>query len=243
MSSESASVLVVDDDVDTCQNLSDILIDMGYGVSVAHNGVQALDLVRKLPFDLALLDLKMPGMDGLTLYGEIKKLRPDTLAIVISAFVSPENETAAYGAGCLRVLSKPIEFSTLLPLLGIALQQPTVLVVDDDHDLCENLWDLLRQKNYRVCLAHDVSQAGLRLQERQFDLVLLDMKLPGGDGFSVLHKVHEVNPSARVVLITGHRQEMSDVIQRALADGADTVLYKPFHVPELLDTVERLARK
>jgi DNA-binding NtrC family response regulator len=241
-SDTTASILVVDDDVDTCRNLSDILTDMGYEVAVAHNGLDALGLVRRRPFDIALLDLKMPGMDGLTLYREIKKLRASTVAIVISAFASLESESAAYGAGCLQVLAKPVNFNQLLPLLGTALQQPTILVVDDDQDLCANLWDVLRHHGYRTCLAHDEEQAAARLRERRFDLVLIDMKLPKGDGSSVLLNVRSANPEARVVLITGFRGEMEAVIQRALTDGADTVLYKPFDMPLLLNTVQQLAK-
>ena len=70
-----AHILVVDDEVDTCHNLSDILTDLGYRVDVAHDGISALELVRRNAYDVALLDYKMPGMDGLTLYREIKRLR------------------------------------------------------------------------------------------------------------------------------------------------------------------------
>src|SRR5438445_321145 len=73
-------ILVVDDDVDTCRNLSDILTDLGYQVETAHDGLTALELVRRRPYEVALLDYKMPGMDGLTLYREIKKLRAGTVA-------------------------------------------------------------------------------------------------------------------------------------------------------------------
>src|SRR5512147_828002 len=76
MSPQSPTLLLVDDDVDICANLADILGDLGgYRVDVAHDGPTALELVRQRPFDVALLDLKMPGMDGLTLYRELKKLR------------------------------------------------------------------------------------------------------------------------------------------------------------------------
>src|SRR5262249_18722868 len=61
-----SSILVVDDEIDTCRNLSDILTDLGYQVDTALDGFAALELAREKPYDIALLDLKMPGMDGLT---------------------------------------------------------------------------------------------------------------------------------------------------------------------------------
>jgi len=81
------ALLIVDDDVDTCRNLSDILTDLGYRVDTAHEGLTALELVRRSAYDVALLDYKMPGMDGLTLYREIKRLRAGTVAIVVTAVV------------------------------------------------------------------------------------------------------------------------------------------------------------
>lgn len=86
MASTAPLILVVDDEVDICHNVADILSDLGCSVDVAHDGFAALDLVRRKPYDVALLDLKMPGMDGLTLYREIKKLRAGTVAIIVSAY-------------------------------------------------------------------------------------------------------------------------------------------------------------
>src|SRR5215211_3519025 len=81
-----ASILVVDDDVDTCRNLSDILTDLGYHVETANDGPSALELVKCNAYDVALLDYKMPGMDGLTLYRAIKKVRAGTVALVVTAY-------------------------------------------------------------------------------------------------------------------------------------------------------------
>src|SRR5262249_27570524 len=121
MNAEGASILVVDDDVDTCRNLSDILADLGYHVETAHDGPSALELVRRRPFDVALLDLKMPGMDGLTLYRETRKLRAETVAIVVSAFADKEAEGAALAAGAWQVLAKPVDFPRLRALVDEAL--------------------------------------------------------------------------------------------------------------------------
>jgi DNA-binding NtrC family response regulator len=236
----TANVLVVDDDRDTRANLSDILMDLGYHVETAHDGPSALELVRTKPFDVALLDLKMPGMDGLTLYREIKRLRSGTVALIVTAHATSETAARALQAGAWQVLAKPVDFQQLLPLVESAAQQPLVMVVDDDHDLCENLWDLLRARNLRVCVAHDEREAEERLADRDFKVVLIDMKLPSGDGGNVFRLVRQSNPQARVVLITGHRGELETLIQRVLSEGADAVCYKPFDVPVLLETVQKL---
>lgn len=240
MTTPVSSILVVDDDVDTCRNLSDILSDLGYAVDTAHCGEDALELVRRKRYDLALLDLKMPGMDGLTLYREIKKERADTLAIVVTAYATSETVAAALAAGALQVLSKPVDFPKLLSLAGEALAQPLVLVVDDDPDLCTNLWDLLREQGYRVCLAHDEKEAAERLRDAAYKTVLIDMKLPRGDGRSVFRLVRSVNPEARTIVITGHRSELDQLVQQVLKEGADAVCYKPFDVPQLLATLQKL---
>jgi CheY-like chemotaxis protein len=240
MTSTQPTILVVDDEVDTCKNLSDILTDLGHHVDIAHDGPSALELVRRNPYDVALLDLKMPGMDGLTLYREIKKLRADTVAIVVTAYAAGAKADEALTAGAWQVLAKPVDFPKLLGLVDEALSQPLIMVVDDDPDLCANLWDLLRERGYRIGLAHDEGQAAERLRDRSFSVVLIDMKLPKGDGSRVYQLVRERNPQARTIVITGHRTELDQLVQKVLSEGADAVCFKPFEVPKLLLTLRQL---
>src|SRR5476649_840187 len=103
MTTNAPSILVVDDEVDTCRNLSDILTDLGYHVDTAHDGKTALEKVRQKRYDVALLDLKMPGMDGLTLYREIKKIRAGTVAIVVTAYASSSTASEVLDAGAWQV--------------------------------------------------------------------------------------------------------------------------------------------
>jgi len=86
MTDNTTSILLVDDDEDICENMADIFTDLGYDVSVAHEGQAALNLVRARQYDVALLDLKMPGMDGLSLYREIKKVQAGTVAFLVTAY-------------------------------------------------------------------------------------------------------------------------------------------------------------
>ncbi len=241
MLSESSSILVVDDDVDTCQNLSDILTDCGHHVDTAHDGPTALGMVKNKRYDIALLDLKMHGMDGLALYREIRKLRSGTVAMIVTAYATSETADEALSAGAWKVLSKPVAFEQLLPLIDEALEQPLVLIVDDDHDLCRNLWDLLRERGFRVCVADDEEAAADRLARGDFQVALIDMKLPTGDGSSVFRLVRESSPQARVVLITGYLGEMEQAVDQVLHEGANAVCYKPFDVPRLMETIEQLS--
>jgi DNA-binding response OmpR family regulator len=231
---------VVDDDVDTCRNLSDILTDLGYRVDTAHDGLTALELVRRKAYDVALLDYKMPGMDGLTLYREIKRLRAGTVAIVVTAYASGTTAEEALGAGAWQVVPKPVDFGKLLALVGQAVEQPLVLVVDDDHDLCATLWDLFRERGFRVSLAHDKREARVHLKDATFNAVLIDMMLPAGDGNTVFRLVRQTNPQARTIVITGRRAETDQQVQHLLQEGANAVCYKPFNVTELLGTLEQL---
>jgi len=243
MKPEASSILVVDDEVDTCRNLFDILTDLRHRVDVAHDGPSALELVRRNNYDVALLDLKMPGMDGVTLYREIKKLRAGTVAIIVTAYTSSGTTEAALSAGAWQVLPKPVDFPKLLRLVDEVLGQPLIMVVDDDHDLCASLWDVLRERGYRVSVAHDEREAAQRLKDTSFRVVLIDMKLPDADGAQVFRLVRAANPQARTVLITGCRPEMDQVIQKVVEEGADAVCYKPFDIPSLLNTLQTLSKQ
>jgi DNA-binding NtrC family response regulator len=242
MTEPQARVLIVDDEADTCANLSDIFSDFGYHVDTAHDGQSALKLVETQPFyDIVLLDLRMPGMDGLELYRRIKQTSAGTVALIVTAYASSDTAKSAIAAGARRVLSKPVDIGKLLNLVQSSLETPLVLVVDDDQDLCDNLWDILHERGFRVHIAHDVNDAEHTLQNCRFHIVLLDMKLPGGDGRDVLQVVRSTNPQARTVIITGSRSEMESRVEQAISEGAAAVAYKPFDVPKLLKMVSDLS--
>lgn len=240
MTSVAPYILVVDDEQDTCANLQDILTDLGYQVDVAYDGQSALKLVEQHPYDVALLDLKMPGMDGLELYRRIKKLRAGTVAIIVTAYATSDIAQDARQASAFEILPKPVDLPRLLELVDQVLEQPLVMVVDDDREFCDTLWDLLRDRGYRVCVAHSTAETTQRLKGREHQVVLIDMKLADEDGSAVFRLVHEMTPSARTILITGYRGELDQLVEQVLSEGADAVSYKPFDVDKLLATIKEL---
>jgi DNA-binding response OmpR family regulator len=236
-------LLIVDDEPDTCENLSDIFSEFGYRVDVAHDGLSALKLIDHNVYDLALLDLKMPGMNGLELYREIRRRASGTVAIVVTAYASSDTARSVLEAGAWGIVPKPVNFAELQRSVDEVLGQPLVLVVDDDKELCESLWDLFHGQRYRVCLAHGLAEAQRAIDAQKHQLVLIDMRLPDADGSQVLELVRRQNPEARTLIITGFAKEMNDSLQSALTAGADAVCYKPFDIDKLLQTVRQLARQ
>jgi two-component system, NtrC family, response regulator HydG len=234
------SILVVDDEPDICANLQDILSEFGYEVDTATSGPSALELVGKKAYDVALLDLKMPGMSGVELYKEIKRRSSGTVAVIISAYASTASAKEALEAGAWRILSKPVDVAQVMQCIDETLGQPLVMLVDDDEDLCASLWDVLRAQEIRVKMAHNAADASAALENQQYQVAIVDLKLPGGDGLQVCAEVKEKNPQARTVLITGFRAELER--RAGQLPVVDATCYKPFDVVELLATIRRLIK-
>jgi CheY-like chemotaxis protein len=116
-----STILVVDDDVDTCRNMADLFGDLGHAVDAVKGGELALEKARRQPYDLGLLDLRMPGMDGLTLCRHLKRMQPRMVAMIITAHGGGGLDQEASDAGARHVLLKPVDFPRLLVLVEQAL--------------------------------------------------------------------------------------------------------------------------
>jgi CheY-like chemotaxis protein len=91
-----------------------------------------------------------------------------------------------------------------------------------------------------VGLAQDVAGAAERVREGGYRVILLDMRLPDGDGAQVLREARRAGSGADVVVVTGHHADLEEELNRALCEGARAVLDKPLDVPALLGLLRRL---
>jgi len=121
------------------------------------------------------------------------------------------------------------------------MPRSTVLVVEDDEAIRRGVVDSLRFAGYDV-LESASGTKGLQLAlESSLDLVLLDVLLPGVDGFSILGQIREAHPTLPVILVTARGAEEDRV--RGLSNGADDYVVKPFSARELLARVEAVLRR
>ncbi len=115
-------ILIVDDEWSILHSLKGILEDEGYAVSISPSGEKALEDVRKDPPELILLDVWMPGMDGLSVLKELKKIQPQIPVIIISGHGNIETAVKATRMGALDFVEKPISFERLLISIQNALE-------------------------------------------------------------------------------------------------------------------------
>lgn len=114
----SPSVLVVDDDEGAVETLTDILTAKQYRVEIARSGEDAISLARTTPFDAILMDIVMPGVNGVEALRSIKAVDPATNVIMMTAYTRHELVEQARKAKAVAVLPKPLDMDRLLALLA-----------------------------------------------------------------------------------------------------------------------------
>jgi len=114
--------------------------------------------------------------------------------------------------------------------------EQSVLIVDDNTELCETLADILEMAGFDVESAKGGEEGIKRVKERFFDVVLMDIKLPGMNGVEAFKGIKKISPKTRAIMMTAYAVE--ELIKEALNECAFTVLYKPFEMDKLLDLIE-----
>ena len=122
-SAEALQVLIVDDEQDIREGSERILIRMGFKVSKAANGQEALDVFPKIKPTIVLLDLKMPGMDGMEVLERLKKIDPAIIVIVITGYATVETAIQAMKQGAYDFIPKPFEPDQLRLIVNRAAEK------------------------------------------------------------------------------------------------------------------------
>ena len=120
---ERAHILVVDDNISLGKSLALVLKRSGYAVTIAIDGLEAIDRVRERQFDVTFMDIKLPIMDGVETYRRIKQIRPEALVIMMTAYSVENLVDEALKEGAYSVLYKPLDMEKVLRMLGEILEK------------------------------------------------------------------------------------------------------------------------
>ena len=239
-----SSILIVDDDVNFRNTLFKIMKKKGYDVFTAENGHRAVELVRERTFDVILLDVKMPVMNGMEAWKLIKQIQPSATVIFITAFAVEELVKNAMEEGAYAMLSKPLDLDTVVSMVEKSKDGILITVVDDDPNLRKTMKTVLEKKGYSTTTCSTGEEAIALAKKSTPNLFFLDMKLPVLNGLEVYLEIKKVDPKAVVVLVTAYREEMGNLVEQALKAGAYACLHKPFEIDKAIQIIEEIiARK
>ena len=123
MGKEEQVILIVDDEEGLREGLSKLLEDEGYAVECAEDGEKALEIVRSTHIDLMLTDMRMPGMSGIDLLKQVRKIREEIGVIILTGYGEIESYIEAMNFGAMEYVSKPFKVNELKFIVSKILDQ------------------------------------------------------------------------------------------------------------------------
>jgi CheY-like chemotaxis protein len=240
---EQARILIVDDDPSTVRTTAMILERKGYAVETAENGLEAVNMVEEQDYEVILMDIKMPEMNGVEAHRRIKAIRPDTTVVMITAYAVEALIQQALDDGAYGILYKPLDIDKMIAIIEDAhakRENALIMVVDDDPKICKMMRNILVEKGYRVLTASSGEEAIAMAEENACDVIFVDMKLPTINGLETYLAIRETNPKTVAIMMTAYRHEMDELIDLAMEKSASACFYKPLDMNALLAYVEKV---
>jgi DNA-binding NtrC family response regulator len=237
------SVLVVDDDPNMVKTLCAVLRVSGWNTVTAHTGEDAVRLASSTSVTAVLMDVKMPGMNGVEAFQAIRRARPRLPVVLMTAYSAHELVTQAERDGVLSVLPKPIPWPKLNELLRIALERREgLLIVDDDPMFLRTVSEVLAKRG--PCLqARSLEEALALLESDSPGIVLLDLKLNHTQPREAALAIKAVSPAAVLILCSGYPAMLDETIAALPEGSVYASLKKPFPPDRLIGLLDDIGSR
>jgi len=258
MQALNRSILVVDDNDMNRDLLSRRMEQEGYHVAAASGGQQALDILQQERFDLMLLDIMMPDMNG---YAVLEHVKADTghramPVMMITADNDADSVKLCVRLGAVDYIVKPVNMAVLKSRvwghiakanqkhglntgkISYATEGAHILVVDDLEINRDLVAHRLSKVGYIVKTAESAEAALRVLGTEVIQLVLLDLMMPDVDGFQLLEQMRKTPRFANLPVIILSGEDSSESMTRGLVLGANDYVLKPFYAPILKSRID-----
>src|SRR6201982_4192916 len=147
--SRHGTILVVDEEEIIRESVETLLRREGYDVRVAASGAEGLELARALPFDAAIVDIMMPGLDGIATLDELKRIDEDLAVIIITAYASVESAISAMKSGAFDYITKPFKNDEVLVVVRNAMERRRL--VNENRNLRQNIQERYHKFANIIC--------------------------------------------------------------------------------------------
>jgi diguanylate cyclase (GGDEF)-like protein len=250
-----SSVLVVDDNENDRTTLCDILQTRGYQVSTATTGAEAITLAKEHDYDVILLDMRLPDMDGNAVMDRIKQFKPSAGIIAITGHSLDGMIENMVKKGAYTCLLKPFNVDMLLreigyliekkdqevPASGAAVDAAKILLVEDNDGLRETMKDIIEEEGYIVKTASSVPEAEKLVDGITFNMVISDLSLGNDSGLLLVDPVRRKDKFTIFLLVTGYGT--METALEAIKKDVDEYILKPVKPNELVHKIKSYMEK
>lgn len=250
---EMIRVLVVDDDPALLESTGRLLVMRGFCPHIVDSGWKAVELVERNSYDVIILDLWMPGRNGLETLEKIRDHDRDVAVIATSGMGTACTAEACQRMGVLKFLPKPVRASDLYDAVEAAAahtraeresaadtdaRRGSVLLADDHDAFRAALAHRLRMEGFHVEEAANGEEAVASWRRRPCSLALLDVHMPRGNGIWAAEEIHSSHPEAPIAFMTG--EATSRELGESSRHAAGVCLSKPLEFEKIGHTITRL---
>ncbi len=233
-------ILIVDDQSGIRESMSDVLVIEGYEVYSYESGFEAIEKAKELSFDLAFLDIKMPGINGVDTFRGIKKYSPETVVFMITANAEQELIDQALSEGAYDIISKPFDMNAIIDTVQDSQKKTAILLIDDENQFIDKTRQELIKKGYKVISVTDEQQAKESFSRKAEEVVLVNIKgqVNSEDIFKKIKNITgEDNPRIIMINSTKVNGDIGEVIT------VGTKKLKDININQLKNTVDDILKE
>ena len=264
---EGLKALVVDDDFNTCDSVTKMLVKVGMRSEWTLSGKEAVLRARQSmemgdAFHAYIIDWRLPDMNGIEVTRQIRSLGDDTPIIILTAYDWSDIEVEARAAGVTAFCAKPMFMSDIRETLMAAIGQKQaeaednilpaadsdfrgrqILLVEDNELNREIAVALLSEYGFQVDTAEDGAEAVEKVKNSRpgdYDLVLMDVQMPVMNGYEATEQIRSLDDPALagITILAMTANAFDEDRKKALACGMDGFLSKPIVIEELISTLQ-----
>ena len=267
---EGLKALVVDDDFNTCDSVTKMLVQVGmrsewtmFGKEAILRAKQSIELND--PFHAYIIDWRLSDVNGIEVTRQIRALGDDTPIIILTAYDWSDIEVEARNAGVTAFCSKPMFMSDLRESLMTALGQQNqkndtvlpaaqdknkfkdkkILLVEDNELNREIAFEILKEYGFKIDTAENGAEAVEKIKLSKpgdFDLVLMDVQMPVMNGYEATRAIRalETPQLAEIPILAMTANAFDEDRKMALESGMNGFLSKPVQIEELIDNLQRV---
>lgn len=234
------TILLVDDNRDNADSLAELFALEGHDVHVAYCGEEAIAAYLARDFDLAFMDVMMPGKNGVESFLEIKQLKPQAKIYMMTGYSVDQLLRQAIDNGALGVFGKPVDLGKVMAAIEGAKRHGIVLVAEDDPDFGPVLRQAIVGSGRSCELVVDGQAALDRMDRGGVEVLILDLSMPLMNGIEVYMALRKSDRAVPTVMITACTEQHRDALASLTDIEVTGILTKPFDFDVLLNKLERL---